>query len=87
MPVYEFECQACGHRFSEFFRKMVSSQEGTAPTCPECQSAATRRVVSSFAAQGPARVDTQEVAAQKASETRKASVTAKEQINAWRKGR
>jgi len=84
MPIYEFECRACGHRFSEFYRTMHSAKEGLAPHCPACQSADVQRVVSSFALHGPARADAQEAAAEKAAAGKLASVTPKEQIEKWR---
>ncbi len=84
MPIYEFECRTCGHRFSEFFRTMHSAQEGPRPPCPQCSSADTQRVVSMFAVHGPAGVDPAEAAHKAAMEERQASITPKEQIEAWR---
>ena len=47
----------------------------------------TMRVVSSFAVQGPSQTDPQEAAAQKAHDTRMASITPKSQIEKWRGGK
>ena len=46
VPIYEFDCQSCGHRFEE----LVGSQVGleTADVvCPECGSAKIERLLSS----------------------------------------
>ena len=40
MPIYEYECTSCGHRFE----KMVK-MGADAPPCPECE-AAVRKLVS-----------------------------------------
>ncbi len=87
MPIYEFECLQCGHRYEELFQRMISSAEAVAPPCPECGAANTRRVVSSFMAAGPSGPDAGEIAAANAAERRQASVTSKEQINQWRKAK
>jgi len=43
MPIYEFECGACGDRFEEL------SQAGTeSATCPACGKAGAERRLSSF---------------------------------------
>ncbi|GFK93583.1 hypothetical protein NNJEOMEG_01417 [Fundidesulfovibrio magnetotacticus] len=41
MPLYEYQCAACGCRFEE----LVSAQ-GQAPACPACQSAQVARILS-----------------------------------------
>lgn len=46
MPIYEFECEACGARFEE----LVAA--GTAVPCRECGSERTRRLYSSVAPPG-----------------------------------
>jgi putative FmdB family regulatory protein len=46
MPIYEFECLACGHTASHV---VLGSQQITQPDCPGCGSSNTRRVMSSFA--------------------------------------
>ena len=46
MPLYEFECQACGARFEE-----LVPPGGTAP-CPACGGDAVRRVFSAIAEAG-----------------------------------
>jgi putative FmdB family regulatory protein len=43
MPVYEYDCSACGKR-SEMFLKSVSSPDPSA--CPSCGSATMRRAIS-----------------------------------------
>lgn len=32
MPLYEFECEKCGHQFEE----LASLNSDATPTCPEC---------------------------------------------------
>ena len=86
MPVYEYKCNRCNHRFSKFVHHMRSAEDEDAPRCPECESVATMRLVSSFAVQGPTGADPQEVAANRAEAERAASITPKEQIDKWRGG-
>ena len=44
MPLYDFECNACGTRFE------AQTPAGAAPPpCAECRSSDTRRVFSTFA--------------------------------------
>ncbi len=45
MPIYEYHCQNCGHRFEELKRM---EDRGTA-VCPKCGGAAAK-ALSSFAA-------------------------------------
>jgi putative FmdB family regulatory protein len=37
MPLYDFKCRSCGHRFEELVRL------GEAATCPKCQTAGAER--------------------------------------------
>lgn len=48
MPIYEYICEPCDQRFEAFLAS--SSEEAT---CPECQGAQLRRVMSTFAASVP----------------------------------
>jgi putative FmdB family regulatory protein len=41
VPVYEFECEQCSHRFEELVASAAQEQ-----ACPECGSAQTRRLLS-----------------------------------------
>jgi putative FmdB family regulatory protein len=43
MPIYEYECRACGHRFELIVR--VSDT----PVCPSCQGQDLERLLSLFA--------------------------------------
>lgn len=45
MPIYEYECKACGHQF-EF---LLLPTAKTTPTCPECQSQDLEKLMSGFA--------------------------------------
>lgn len=42
MPIYEYECNACGHRL-ESFEKM---NEAPLTTCPECHKPKLQKLVS-----------------------------------------
>lgn len=46
MPIYEFECEACGARFEELVRP------GVEPACKECGSERARRIYSTVAPPG-----------------------------------
>jgi putative FmdB family regulatory protein len=43
MPIYEYECRACGERFETFVR------DATPPTCPACANIDLERLLSMFA--------------------------------------
>ena len=47
MPIFEYECQACG----QGFEKLVRSHKAKA-ACPSCSSSRTQRMLSTFAAHG-----------------------------------
>jgi putative FmdB family regulatory protein len=46
MPIYEYECAACGRTASHV---VLGSEQLQHPDCPRCGSSQTRRVMSSFA--------------------------------------
>ena len=46
MPIYEYECAACGHLSSQV---ILGSEREVPPSCAGCGAAETRRVMSSFA--------------------------------------
>ncbi len=46
MPIYEYECDACGRIGSHV---VLGSERLEQPACPYCGSSRTRRVMSSFA--------------------------------------
>jgi len=41
MPIYEYECPECGHRFEKLVRMNAEP-----PACPECSHAQVRKLVS-----------------------------------------
>ncbi|MHB0856885.1 MAG: FmdB family zinc ribbon protein [Anaerolineae bacterium] len=84
MPIYEFQCNQCQHRFSQLFRTMHGSKDMPPVECPNCASTDTRRTMSSFAMGGAGGVDVGQVAAESRTAERQASVTSKEQIDSWR---
>ena len=47
MPIYEYECEACGERFEE----LVAVTTAEVP-CPECGSERTRRLISTVSPPG-----------------------------------
>lgn len=46
MPTYEYECDACGHKFEEF----QSMSEDALTKCPECKKKKLRRLFGTGAA-------------------------------------
>ena len=46
MPLYEYVCESCDHQF-EAMQCLSTKPEDT--TCPKCQTANSRRIMSSFA--------------------------------------
>lgn len=46
MPLYEYVCDSCEHRF-EAMQALSAKPEDT--TCPKCQMANSRRIMSAFA--------------------------------------
>lgn len=48
MPIYEYECRACRHRFEEFIRPS-STSTSRLPECPSCHSQELQRLFSAFA--------------------------------------
>lgn len=47
MPIYEYQCQSCGHRF-EYFQKM---SDPVLTDCPECGKPDLQKLVSATAFQ------------------------------------
>jgi putative FmdB family regulatory protein len=45
MPIYEYQCEACGNRSSA----LLSSYSSADPACPQCGKPSLRRLVSTFA--------------------------------------
>jgi putative FmdB family regulatory protein len=43
VPIYDFQCKACGHEFEALVR------QGDTPACPSCQSGNLERRLSTFA--------------------------------------
>lgn len=48
MPIYEYECRSCEHRF-EWFVRPSSTSEARVLACPACESADVTRLLSMFA--------------------------------------
>lgn len=43
MPLFDFTCEACGHRFDKLFRTMTDKPKAE---CPKCGSKETKRALS-----------------------------------------
>jgi putative FmdB family regulatory protein len=48
MPLHRHECESCGHRFRIL---VIHGTENETPTCPECGSVSTRRMMPLVAVQ------------------------------------
>ena len=48
MPLYEYECKACGHRFEHFARSLSEKT----PKCPGCGAADPKKLLSAFSTDG-----------------------------------
>jgi len=46
MPIYEYVCPHCGHRFEKLVRNFGGEQQAH---CPRCRENGSQRVLSSFA--------------------------------------
>jgi putative FmdB family regulatory protein len=46
MPIYEYRCTQCDHRWSA--TASVGEHERDRPTCPECRSTAVEQVFTPF---------------------------------------
>ena len=51
MPLYEYRCETCDHRFETLVRS------GEQPTCPSCAGVALEKLMSTFAVADGARRD------------------------------
>lgn len=49
MPLYEYECKACGEKFE---KRVSFSQADETQECPACRSQQTKKRVSTFASLG-----------------------------------
>lgn len=45
MPIFEFRCEDCGHRFDAFFRRAEEADEER-KKCPKCGSFKARKLFS-----------------------------------------
>ncbi|HSF29544.1 MAG TPA: zinc ribbon domain-containing protein [Candidatus Tectomicrobia bacterium] len=44
MPIFEYQCQGCGHTFE----RVMLVRNAEVPPCPRCQAIQTRQLVSRF---------------------------------------
>lgn len=67
MPIYDFQCGGCGHRFEQLVR------QGEVPACPRCGAAAPQRQfpLSATVSTGRTRAKALAVARSKASATKR----------------
>lgn len=52
MPIFEYKCAGCGHRFEKLIRREA---EEASLACPECGQGAPEKELSTFAAHANAR--------------------------------
>lgn len=49
MPIYEYKCTSCGHRFDVLQRM---NEDGTNLTCPHCGASRPEKMISTCASAG-----------------------------------
>ena len=49
MPIYEYQCTACGHKFDKFVRPATQAED---LACPKCGSLKTEKTFSVFGVSG-----------------------------------
>ena len=49
MPIYEYKCIECGHKFEDFIQ---ASEKDDIRECPKCGKRSVERLISSFCAGG-----------------------------------
>ncbi|MDI6873816.1 FmdB family zinc ribbon protein [Candidatus Solincola sp.] len=56
MPIFEYRCEECGHRFDAFFRRAEEADKET-PACGKCGSKKVRKLFSVLGLGGSSRQD------------------------------
>jgi putative FmdB family regulatory protein len=85
MPVYDYQCQNCGHIFTKLSRSMQSVGESATWPCPLCESQDTRRLLSRVAILGSlGGLTPGEQAAQNAQYERQSHILPKSKIDEFR---
>ena len=80
MPIYEYVCQQCDHRFDRLW-PTAAAAEGQQPVCPACAGTVTRRALSQVTVLGAlGGLTPQEQSAAGAESARRQSFTPKEEI-------
>lgn len=46
MPIYEYRCMECGHRFSRLFLSIQAAEEAEMLRCPVCGKSDVKRLIS-----------------------------------------
>ena len=88
MPIYEYQCQDCGHVFSKLWRTLSAAQEAAPPSCPQCGSENTTRIVSNVAVlDGMGGLTPSEQAAVNRQAEKEASILPKSKIEEFRKAK
>jgi putative FmdB family regulatory protein len=67
VPIYEYECSACGHRCELLIRPTPAPTAAAEPTCPSCGKAELVRQLSMFAVSSEATRDAHLQSARRAS--------------------
>ena len=52
MPLYEYRCEACGHRFDLWFPTYRAAAEAPPPSCPDCGATSVRRLIARVVVHG-----------------------------------
>ena len=85
MPIYEYQCQDCGHVFPKLWRTLSAAQEAAPPPCPQCGSENTTRIVSNVAVlDGMGGLTPSEQAAVNRQAEKEASILPKSKIEEFR---
>lgn len=56
MPIFEYRCEECGHRFDAFFRRAEDADK-QAPGCVKCGSGKVRKLFSVIGLGGAGNAD------------------------------
>ncbi len=88
MPLYDYECPACGAAFTHFWRSLHLAATSAPPACPTCGHEPSQRVVSSVAVLGGlGGMTPSEQAAENRQAERAASVLPRETIDKFHAAR
>ncbi|MCD6391654.1 MAG: zinc ribbon domain-containing protein [Dehalococcoidia bacterium] len=58
MPIYEYQCVHCGHKFEV---RQAIGENGSSLSCPKCHAGEPKRILSSFFSRGSSEAEPSEV--------------------------